>query len=193
MAFTLQIGEPCPPFRLPSTDGRALSPDDFADAKVLVIAFTCNHCPYVINSEERLLRYDADYRDKGVALVCINSNEEENHPTDSFDHMIERARKRGFTFPYLRDADQTTARAFGALKTPHFFLFDGDRRLRYTGRMDGSPRDPQKATTHELRDATEAVLTGGEPKVAVTNPIGCNVKWRGKPEKWMPAEACDLV
>lgn len=193
MAFTLQIGEPCPPFRLPSTDGRALSPDDFADAKVLVIAFTCNHCPYVINSEERLLRYDADYRDKGVALVCINSNEEENHPTDSFDHMIERARKRGFTFPYLRDADQTTARAFGTLKTPHFFLFDGDRRLRYTGRMDDSPRDPQKATTHELRDATEAVLTGGEPKVAVTNPIGCNVKWRGKPEKWMPAEACDLV
>lgn len=193
MAFTLQIGEACPDFRLPATDGRTLSPGDFAEASVFIVAFTCNHCPYVINSEERLLRYDADYRDKGVALVCINSNEEENHPADSFEHMVERARERGFTFPYLRDAEQTAARAFGALKTPHFFLFDADRRLRYTGRMDDSPRDPAKATTRELRDATDAVLADREPVVPVTNPIGCNVKWRGKPAKWMPAEACDLV
>lgn len=193
MAFTLQLGESCPNFSLPGVDGRTWSRDDFRDAQVLVVAFTCNHCPYVVGSEERMITYQADYKDRGVRLVCINANETQNHPTDDLDHMIQRARERGFNFPYLRDETQEIARAFGALKTPHFFLFDGDRKLQYTGRMDDSPREPRGATTRELRDATEAVLRGQTSRVQLTNPIGCNVKWKGKPEKWMPPEACDLV
>jgi peroxiredoxin len=193
MAFTLQIGEPCPDFSLPAVDGKTYARDDFADAEVIVVAFTCNHCPYVIGSEERIITYAADYKQRGVALVAINSNETENHPGDSFENMQQRARERGFNFPYLRDDSQEVARAFGALKTPHFFVFDKDRKLRYTGRMDDSPREARGATTRELRDATEAILRGEEPKVPLTNPIGCNIKWQGKPEKWMPAEACDLV
>ena len=193
MAFTLQIGEACPAFSLPGVDGRTWSRDDFRDADVLVVAFTCNHCPYVVGSEDRMTTYAADYKDRGVRFVCINSNETENHPADDFEHMVQRARDRGFNFRYLRDESQDVARAFGALKTPHFFLFDKGRALRYTGRMDDSPREPRGATTRELRDATEAVLRGQAPRVPVTNPIGCNVKWRGKPAKWMPPEACDLV
>ena len=193
MAFTLQIGDSCPGFSLPGVDGKDWSRDDFAGADVLVVAFTCNHCPYVINSEERVISYVADYKDRGVAFVAVNSNEDENHPEDSFEKMVERSRERGFNFPYLRDDTQEMARAFGALKTPHFFVFDKDRRLRYTGRMDDSPREPRGVTTKELRDATEAILRGESPKVPLTNPIGCNIKWQGKPEKWMPAEACDLV
>jgi peroxiredoxin len=193
MAFTLQIGDTCPDFSLPAVDGKTYSRDDLAKAPVLVVAFTCNHCPYVINSEERMITYVADYKDRGVAFVAINSNEDENHPEDSFEKMVERSRQRGFNFPYLRDDTQEIVRAFGALKTPHFFVFDKDRKLRYTGRMDDSPREPRGATTKELRDATEAVLRGEAPKVPLTNPIGCNIKWQGKPEKWMPAEACDLV
>ncbi len=196
MAFTLQIGDSCPDFSLPGVDGKTWSRDDFRDAAVLVVAFTCNHCPYVINSEERIITYAADYKDRaggGVRLVCINANETDNHPTDDFEHMQQRAREKGFNFPYLRGETQEIARAFGALKTPHFFLFDRERKLRYTGRMDDSPREPRGATTKELRDATEAVLRGEAPRVPLTNPIGCNIKWKGKPEKWMPPEACDLV
>lgn len=193
MAFTLQIGASCPNFSLPGVDGKTWSRDDFKNAPFLVVAFTCNHCPYVIGSEERMITYQADYKDREVQLVCINSNETENHPGDSFEHMVTRARERGFNFPYLRDETQEIARAFGALKTPHFFLFDKARKLCYTGRMDDSPREARGATTKELRDATEAVIRGQTPRVQLTNPIGCNVKWKGKPEKWMPPEACDLV
>ena len=193
MPFTLTIGQDCPPFSLPATDGTTKGRDDFASSDLLVIAFTCNHCPYVIQSEERILAFNADYREKGVQLVCINSNEQDDHPTDSFEHMVERARDRDFTFPYLRDRDQSVALAFGALRTPHFFVFDRDRKLRYTGRMDDSPRDASKVTTSELRDAVDALLDGRTPPDEVTNPIGCNVKWQGKERHWMPAEACDLV
>ena len=130
----------------------------------------------------------------------FNSNETENHPADSFEHMVRRAQERNFPFPYLRDESQDVARAYGALRTPHYFLFvrsgenrDGPGSLRYTGRMDDNPRTPGAETTRELIDATEAVLAGRKPPVEVTNPIGCNIKWKGKPEKWMPPEACDLV
>jgi peroxiredoxin len=193
MSFTLQLGAAAPHFDLPGVDGRRYSLASFADAKVLVVAFTCNHCPYVVNSEERIIRFDADYAPRGVRLACINANEDVGHPEDSFERMVERARSRGFRFPYLRDETQDVALAYGALRTPHFFVFDEARRLRYTGRMDDSPRVAGAETTHELRDAVAALLEGRTPPVEVTNPIGCNVKWRGRPNKWMPPEACDLV
>lgn len=193
MSFTLQLGAAAPDFDLPGVDGKRYSLSGFADAKLLVVAFTCNHCPYVVNNEERILRFDADYAPRGVRLVCINSNEDVGHAEDSFEKMVERAKARGFGFPYLRDETQDVALAYGALRTPHFYVFDERRRLRYTGRMDDSPRVAGAEKTRELRDAVEALLEGGRPRVEVTNPIGCNVKWRGRPNKWMPPEACDLV
>lgn len=193
MAFTLDIGQPAPDFDLPGVDGRRYGLASFKDAKVLVVAFTCNHCPYVVNSEPRILQFHADYAPRGVALVAINSNETENHPADSFEHMVARAKEKGYGFPYLRDESQEVARAYGALRTPHYYVFDAQRQLRYTGRMDDNPRNPGMEKTRELRDAVDAVLAGKEPPVTKTNPIGCNVKWKGKPEKWMPPEACDLV
>lgn len=193
MAFTLQLNQQAPDFRLPATDGHSYSLADFQNAKVLVIAFTCNHCPYVINSEERILAFDSDYKPRGVQLVCINSNAETTYQDDDFAHMVERVRERGFQFPYLHDESQEVALAYGALRTPHYFVFDEERRLRYTGRMDDNPRSPGNETTHELRDAVETLLKGEEVEVPLTNPIGCNVKWRGEDKHWMPALACDLV
>ncbi len=193
MAFTLQIGEKAPDFDLPGIDGRNYTLDDCRDAKLLVVVFSCNHCPYVTGSEDRMKALYNDYAPKGVAMIAINSNETENHPTDSFDHMVEHAREENLPWPYVRDESQDVARAYGALRTPHFYVFDQERKLQYTGRMDDNPREPGKETTHELRDALDALLAGRTPPVQLTNPIGCNVKWQGKEEHWMPAEACDLV
>jgi len=193
MAFTLEIGSAAPGFDLPGTDGKNHALGDFADARLLVVVFSCNHCPYVIGSEDRMNAFYADYAPKGVAMVAINSNETDNHPTDSFDHMVRRAAEKGFRFPYVRDESQEVAKAYGALRTPHYYVFDAERSLRYTGRMDDNPRQAGAETTGELRDAVDALLAGGDPPVPVTNPIGCNVKWRGQDAHWMPPEACDLV
>ncbi len=193
MAFTLQIGQAAPDFDLKGVDGKQYSLASFKDAKLLVVMFTCNHCPYVIGSEDRMIRFYDDYAGKGVAMIGINSNETQGHPTDSFDHMITHAKEKGFKWPYVRDDSQEIAVAYGALRTPHYYVFDQAQKLAYTGRMDDQPRTPGKETTHELRDAVDALLAGKKPAVEVTNPIGCNVKWWGKERHWMPAEACDLV
>ena len=193
MAFTLELGQSAPDFSLPGVDGKDHALADFADPKLLIVAFTCNHCPFVIGSEDRMNALLADYASKGVAMVCINSNETDGHPTDSFDHMVERAKDKGFAFPYLRDQSQEVALAYGALRTPHFYVFDADRKLRYTGRMDDNPMTPGEETTRELRDALDDLLAGREVKAPLTNPIGCNVKWADQDAHWMPPEACDLV
>ena len=193
MAFTLQIGQKAPDFNLPGVDGKDYSLASFKDAKLLVVVFSCNHCPYVVGSEDRMVKFFADYAPRGVAMVAINSNETQGHPGDSFDNMKARAKEKGFKFAYVRDDSQEIARAYGALRTPHFYLFDQDRKLRYTGRMDDNPRNPGQEKTHELRDAVDALLAGKKPPVELTNPIGCNVKWNGQDAHWMPAEACDLV
>src|SRR4051812_15263159 len=193
MAFTLQLGQSAPDFNLPGVDGKDYSLADFKDAKLLVVVFSCNHCPYVVGSEERMIQFYNDYKSKGVAMIAINSNETDQHPMDSFDHMKTHAAEKKLTWPYVRDDSQEIARAYGALRTPHYYVFDQNRKLRYTGRMDDNPRTPGKETTHELRDAMEALLAGKQPNVPLTNPIGCNVKWKGKENHWMPAEACDLV
>ncbi len=193
MAFTLQIGQSAPDFKLPGVDAKSYTLDSFKASKLLVIAFTCNHCPFVIGCEDRMNDFYADYSARGVAMAAVNSNETEGHPTDSFEHMVQRAKDKQFKFAYVRDESQDVALAYGALRTPHFYLFDADRKLRYTGRMDDNPRNPGKETTHELRDAVDALLAGKEPAVSITNPIGCNVKWKGTERHWMPADACDLV
>ena len=197
MAFTLQIGQPAPAFNLPGTDIKQHSLDDFRDAKVGIVFFSCNHCPYVIGSEGRMIAFARKYAPRGVRMIAVNSNETENHPTDSMQHMIERAKEKSFPFSYVRDDSQKVALAYGALRTPHYYAFTKDDRgqwvLRYTGRMDDNPRNPGQEKTHELADAVEALLEGRQVPVPVTNPIGCNVKWQGQPHKWMPPEACDLV
>lgn len=193
MAFTLQLGQKAPDFSLPGVDGKTWSLKDFADKKLLVVVFSCNHCPYVVGSEDRMNNFYADYAPKGVGMIAINSNEADNHPTDSFEHMKIRAREKGIKYAYVRDETQEVARKYGALRTPHFYVFDQDRKLQYTGRMDDNPRNPGKETTHELRDAVDALLAGKKPAVQLTNPIGCNVKWKGQDAHWMPPEACDLV
>jgi len=193
MAFTLGLGAAAVDFDLPGVDGRNYSLADFADAKLLIVVFSCNHCPYVVGSEDRMNRLYADYEARGVAMIAINSNETDNHPADSFEHMVRRAKDKRFRFPYVRDESQETALAYGALRTPHYYVFDAERKLRYTGRMDDNPRRGGQETTRELRDALDALLAGEEPPVPVTNPIGCNVKWKGRDGHWMPPEACDLV
>ena len=193
MSFTLQIGDAAPDFSLPGTDGKTYSLNDFADAKVLIVLFTCNHCPFVVGSQERVDRLYGEYAPKGVRMIAINSNETKDHPTDDLEHMKQRAQELDLKYPYVRDDSQEVALAYGALRTPHFYVFDADRKLQYTGRMDDNPRDASKATTNELREALDAILSGRKPDTPLTNPIGCNVKWWGKDSHWMPAEACDLV
>jgi peroxiredoxin len=196
MAFTLQIGSAAPDFNLPGTDGKHYSLASFVGAKALVIVFSCNHCPYVIGSEDRMIALANRYAGAGVKMLAINSNETELHPTDSFEHMVARAIEKKFPFAYVRDESQDVALAYGALRTPHYYVFTphaGTWTLQYTGRMDDNPRNPGQEKTHELADALDDLLAGRAVKVPVTNPIGCNVKWKGKPHKWMPAEACDLV
>jgi peroxiredoxin len=197
MAFTLQIGQAAPDFDLPGVDGKNYSLDSFKNDTFLIVFFSCNHCPYVIGSEERMIKFYNDYRPRGVAMIAINSNETVGHPTDSFEHMVGHAAEKKLPFVYVRDDSQDVARAYGALRTPHYYVFDrdekGERKLRYTGRMDDNPRTPGAEKTHELRDAMDALLAGKKPPVEVTNPIGCNVKWQGQERHWMPPEACDLV
>ena len=193
MAFTINIGAQAPDFHLPATDGSEYNLASFQDARLLIVAFTCNHCPYVIGSEGRIKQLVNDYADRRVRLVAINSNETENHPDDNFEHMITHARDQQLNFPYLRDERQDVAKSFGAIKTPQFFLLDENRKVRYIGRMDNNPKDESKATTRELRDALEDLLAGRDVSVPLTEPIGCTVKWWGKDRKFIPNDVCDLI
>ena len=193
MAFTLQIGETAKEFELPATDGRTYRLSDFRDADVLVVFFTCNHCPYVKGSDEVTRRTAEKFAPRGVRLVGINSNSENTYAEDSFDHMVTRMEKWKFPWVYLHDESQEVARAYGALRTPHFFVFDRERKLIYTGRAVDNPRDSAGIKVNDLERALDEYLAGKPISVPVTNPIGCNVKWEGKNQHWMPPEACDLV
>jgi peroxiredoxin len=193
MAYTLQIKQKAPDFELLATDGLSYKLFDFVESKFLVIFFTCNHCPYVIGSDE-VTRQTADkFIPKGVEFVAINSNSESTYEEDSFQNMIERMEKHQFPWTYLHDKSQEIAKAYGALKTPHFYVFDEKRELVYTGRGVDNPRDTTKMTVNNLERALTELTEGRPISVPVTNPIGCNVKWDGKDAHWMPAEACDLV
>jgi peroxiredoxin len=193
MAFTLEIGAKAPDFALPATDGKTYKLSDFKDAKTLVIFFTCNHCPYVKGSDEVTRQTAEKYMKQGVRFVGINSNSENTHPEDSFEQMVERMKVNKFPWVYLRDKTQKVALAYGALKTPHFFVFDNNRKLVYTGRGVDNPKDTAKMTVNDLDKALAEHLAGKPVTVKLTNPIGCNVKWEGKDQHWMPPEACDLV
>lgn len=193
MAFTLEIGAKAPDFILPATDGKTYSLDNFSDAEVMVIFFTCNHCPYVIGSDE-VTRATADkYAARNVRFVGINSNSENTYREDDFPHMVKRMNQYKFPWIYLHDKSQEIALAYGALKTPHFFVFDQERKLVYTGRGVDSPRDASRITVNDLERALDEHLAGKAVSVPLTNPIGCTVKWEGKDSHWIPPDACDLA
>jgi peroxiredoxin len=192
MSFTLQIGDSAPAFSLPATDGQTYSLNEFDD-QVLVIFFTCNHCPYVFGSDENTRAIAEQFAELGVRFVAINSNSKNTYAEDSFEHMVERMEEYKFPWIYLHDESQEVALAYGALRTPHFFVFDENRKLVYTGRAIDNPRNWKESTTHELVDALETFLAGNPIAMPVTNPVGCNVKWDGQSAKWMPSDACDLV
>lgn len=212
---TLAIGSPAPDFCLPGIDGQTHCLKDYAAHRVLVIAFTCNHCPTAQLYETRIKQLAADYRDRGVVLIAI----EPNNPNavrldemgytdvgDSFEEMKIRAAHRHFNFPYLYDGEtQKISRAYGPTATPHLFIFDAQRKLRYEGRVDNNPREPL-VTIQDARNAIEALLANKPVPVPKTPSVGCSTKWMYKeegrkqelaeiesqPVKIQPASAQDL-
>jgi peroxiredoxin len=193
MSYTLQPGNNAIDFALPATDGSTYRLSDFDKYRFLVIFFTCNHCPYVIGSDEVTRSTAEKYLEKEVGFVGINSNSENTYPEDSFPNMVRRMETYRFPWLYLYDKDQSVARAYGALRTPHFFVFDQNRKLVYTGRGADSPRDISRMTVNNLEIVLEELTAGKPISIPVTNPIGCNIKWEGMDAHWMPPEACDLV
>ena len=186
---TLEIGSPAPDFALPGVDGKTHRLGDFADAKLLVVVFTCNHCPTAQAYEERIQQLATEYRDQGVALVAISPNDAQavrldelgyTDLGDSLEDMKIRAKDRGFDFPYLYDGEtQQASRAYGPVATPHVFVFDAARRLQYAGRIDDSAK-PEQVTSHDTRVAIEALLSGKPVPVAKTKTFGCSIKWSDK-------------
>lgn len=173
----LALGEKAPEFGdLMGADGKRYSLGSFDDKPVLVVMFTCNHCPYVVSYEDRIIAIQRDYAGKGVQLVAINSNDDKSYPEDGYPEMVKRAKEKHFNFPYLRDPDQKVAEAYGAVCTPHVFAFDSDRKLRYRGRIDDS-RDPSRVKSHDLRNALDDMLAGRDVREADTRPFGCSIKW----------------
>jgi len=186
---TLRIGQQAPDFNLPGVDGRNYKLADFSDADVLVIIFTCNHCPTAQAYEERIKKLAADYKNKGVALVAISANDPKavrldelgySDMSDSFEEMKIRARDMGYNFPYLYDGDnQRVSLAYGPARTPHVFIFDRQRELRYVGRVDDSEK-PKLVKSEDARNAIEALLKGRKVPVETTGTIGCSIKWASK-------------
>ncbi|MFZ9068724.1 MAG: thioredoxin family protein [bacterium] len=193
MSFTLELGATAPDFSVAGTDGKNYSLADFESASTLVVFFTCNHCPFVVGSDEVTRATAEKFQDKGVAFIGINSNSEKTNPTDDFDQMVSRMKEHNFPWVYARDASQEVAQAYGALRTPHFYVFDADRKLVYCGRGVDQPRDTSKMQVNDLKKALAEVTAGQSVSVPLTNPIGCNVKWLEQDAHWMPADACDLV
>ena len=173
---TLGLGAPAPDFDLPGVDGKNHSLGSFDDSPVLVVIFSCNHCPYVKAYEDRMVSIQRDYAAKGVQFVVINSNDAKAYPEDSFPEMVRRSKEKGFNFPYLRDESQKVVELYGGVCTPHVFAFDRGRKLRYRGRIDDSKEEP-KVSTHDLRNALDDLVAGKTVRVPDTRPFGCSIKW----------------
>lgn len=173
------LGMIAPDFHLPDTDGKQVSLADFSGGPALLVAFICNHCPFVKHIQAAFTHLVREYQAKGVAVVAINSNDVANHPDDSPAKMVEEKKAAGYTFPYLYDESQKVAPAYHAACTPDFFLFDQNRKLAYRGQMDASRPGNGKANDGaDLRAALDAVLAGKKPSSEQIPSIGCNIKWK---------------
>ena len=176
--FRLHPGAPAPEFALPGVDGKTVQLRDFSDRPILVVAFWCNHCPYVQAWEGRMVDLGRRFGPRGVGFVLINSNDARAYPDDRLEMMAQRARSKEYPFPYVQDESQEIARAYGALVTPHVFVFGPDRRLLFQGRIDDNHQRPDRVSRRYLEDALEQAL-GGRPVDPAELPVlGCTVKWR---------------
>ncbi|OLD01115.1 thioredoxin family protein [archaeon 13_1_20CM_2_54_9] len=173
----LPLGSQAIDFKLMGIDGKNYSLSSFNDKKALVVVFSCNHCPYVRDYEDRMVLLQHDYAPKGATLIAINSNDETNYPEDNFPNMVQRAKDKGFNFPYLRDETQDTAKKYGGICTPHVFAFDHKRVLQYKGRIDDN-RNAAAVKTTDLKNALDSMLVGKTPPVQETRPFGCSIKWK---------------
>ncbi|MBS2014425.1 MAG: thioredoxin family protein [Deltaproteobacteria bacterium] len=175
--MALELHAPCPAFDLPGTDDKTHSLSSFAE-KLLVVIVSCNHCPYVIAYEPRMVALANEYMPRSVAFLAVNANDATRYPDDGLSPMRARARERGFPFPYVRDDSQAFVRALGARFTPEVYVFDEARKLRYHGRIDDNHRDPSRVTSHDLKNALDALLAGNDPPTTETVAFGCSVKWK---------------
>lgn len=174
----LEIDQRAPDFSLPGVDGKEYGLSSFKDKKVVVVIFTCNHCPYAQAYEDRLISIQRDYADKDVQFIAINPNDSSGYPEDSFDNMVKRSRDKEFNFPYLRDETQRTARSYGAEYTPEVYVLNSKFQVRYIGRVDDNWQNPDKVKSHELRNAIDAVLAHKKVENSITHAIGCTIKWK---------------
>jgi AhpC/TSA family len=175
--MAIEIGDRAPDFELPAAGGGS---ERLAEGspEATVVYWTCNHCPYALAWHDRILQADRDHSDRGVRFLAINSNDADRYPADSFEAMVERVEREGdWPHPYLHDASQRVARAWGAEMTPHVFVLDADLRLRYQGAPDADYEDRSQNAAY-LRGALDAVLGGREPELSQTRAVGCGVKWR---------------
>lgn len=185
----LPLGTKAPDFSLVNVDGRTVSLADFERAPALVVAFICNHCPFVKHIADELANFGREYQAKGAAIVAINSNDASAYPDDSPERMVHEAEDRGYSFPYLYDEDQAVAQAYHAACTPDFYVFDKDQRLVYRGQFDDSrPQSGIPVTGKDLRAAVDAVLAGRQLPEPQRPSLGCNIKWRAgnEPEYFNP-------
>jgi peroxiredoxin len=174
----LKMDSLIPGFSLTGVDDKNYSLNDFSDKKILIVIFSCNHCPYVQAYEDRIMELQNEFEKDGVQIVAINSNDDVKYPDDSFDEMKKRAAARRFNFPYLRDETQDVAKAFGATHTPQIFLFNSDRKLKYEGKIDDNWQEPDKVKSAYLREAILEVLGNKEVSMPETFSIGCTIKWK---------------
>lgn len=177
-----KLGQNAPAFRLPGVDGKTYSLESFKDSKALLVIFMCNHCPYVIAVQERINVLAKNFASRNLAVVGINSNDSVRYPDDSFDAMKARAKEQGYVFPYLHDDTQEVAKAYDAVCTPDFFLYENDKTagfiLRYRGRLDDNWKDPKTVTHEDLRLAIEALLAGNSVNADQKPSMGCSIKWK---------------
>ncbi|MGE0518566.1 MAG: thioredoxin family protein [Candidatus Binatia bacterium] len=180
-SFALQLGDPPPErdVKMKSVDGRNIAIADVAGARGTLVIFSCNHCPWVKAWEPRIADLGNAYAQRGIGVIAINANDPAGHKEDRFDHMVTRARERGFQFPYVVDSGSRVAKAFGASRTPEVFLFDGAGRLVYHGAIDDNAQDATAVKHHYLREALEAVATEKPVAVGQTKALGCGIKFYG--------------
>lgn len=175
-----ELGKTCPDFQLPGVDGRTYSRSDFTGGKALLVMFICNHCPYVKAIEDRLIDLGRHYQNTEAKIVAICSNDASVKTDDSFENLRKRALEKNYPFPYLHDENQDVAKAFAAVCTPDFFLYDADLKLAYRGRLDDSWKDPSAVQSEELKAAMDALLAGQRPSTDQKPAMGCSIKWKNE-------------
>ncbi len=174
----LKIGSSAPDFNLPGVDGENYALSSFINKRILIVIFSCNHCPYVQAYEERIKEIQKDYTEKGIQIIAISSNDAVKYPEDSFEQMKIRSEEKSFNFPYLYDEDQSLARTYDATHTPEVFVFDKNRKLVYHGKIDDNWQEPQKVNSKYLREALDEILSTKAVSVPETYSIGCTIKWK---------------